>query len=150
MKQQMSHTISNYEKRINELQSLYDQDVFSLENDNKSLRKEIKELQSNYLNVSHSNTSFALDIEDLKTSYDEKIENLKTHYEALLHKECVSAQQQQNVLLAENNNLQMIVEEAEKKFMQHLQHMKKNFNSNYQTDLTSELQKIFGKYIYYF
>ena len=114
--------ITKYEKQINELQTQYDHDVFSLENENEKLKKEMKEIQSNYLNVSHSNNSFALDFEDMKTNYDDKITNLKSHYEELLQKECESAQKQQTELLAENNKLQLIVDEAEKKFVQHLQH----------------------------
>ena len=137
--------ITKYEKQINELQTQYDHDVFSLENENEKLKKEMKEIQSNYLNVSHSNNSFALDFEDMKTNYDDKITNLKSHYEELLQKECESAQKQQTELLAENNKLQLIVDEAEKKFMQHLQQMEENINSNYHTDLSSELQKIFSK-----
>lgn len=146
----MKHVIKNYETRINELQKLYDHDVFSLENENEKLRKEVKELQSNYLNVSHSNSSFAIDFEDLKASYDDKINNLKSHYEDLLQKECVNAKKQQNELLSENNKLQTIVEEAEKKFLQHLQNMEANINSNYHTDLTSEVQKILSEKFFIF
>ena len=86
MKQQMAHTISNYEKRIKELQSLYDQDVFTLEKENARMEKEIRDLRGSYANMSNSNSSYVMDYEDLKTSYNDKMNSLKSHYEDLLHK----------------------------------------------------------------
>ena len=103
----MEHNIANYEKRIKELQSLYDQDVFTLEKENTKLHQQIKDLQSHFVNVSNSNSSLGLDFEELKTSYNDKIDNLKSHYEDLLQKECSSAQQQQTELVAENSKLQV-------------------------------------------
>ncbi|XP_057293058.1 centrosomal protein of 290 kDa-like isoform X2 [Hydractinia symbiolongicarpus] len=145
LQRQMSHTIETYEGQIKELQSLYDQDVFLLEKENKDLKMQVTNLKGMYDDINNAKSMSNLNTEDLKYSYEEKLKEMKEYYESLLMQKENSVNETNVNLKSENEQLRTDILDVEKKYTELFQATQDRFEETLHNEMQEEIQSILGE-----
>lgn len=150
LQRQMSHTIETYEGQIKELQSLYDQDVFLLEKENKDLKMQVTSLKGMYDDINNAKSMSNLNTEDLKYSYEEKLKEMKEYYESLLMQKDNSVNETTVNLKSENEQLRTDILDVEKKYTELFQATQDRFEETLHNEMQEEIQSILGQFKFSF
>uniref|UniRef100_A0A7M5WRQ3 Uncharacterized protein n=1 Tax=Clytia hemisphaerica TaxID=252671 RepID=A0A7M5WRQ3_9CNID len=135
-REQMNHTIGKYENQIKELQILYDQDVETLEEENKEMKEQIKNLRRQLKSSDSSNKIADLNVEEVENTYKRKMSDARKEHKQALQLTQREAEDNVTALLAENDKLNKLLSTTEEKYTTIIENIRQEFMSmsNHQVD----------------
>ena len=144
-REQLNHTIGKYENQIKELELLYDHDVETLEKENKTMKEKISDLKRQ-LRSSDSTSKIAdLNVEEVEVSYKRKMSDARKEHKQVIQQTQREAENNIESLLAENENLNKLLQGTEERYENIIENMKTEFMSMSAHQADFKINGIIGK-----